>query len=151
MAQALPGQSTVVSAGRITLALIVGALAGAGLVTGLVLVTAIFTGGGGLALVYATLAFGIALPVWFVGLLVIGLPAWVVLRAFGLRSRRAAAGAGAVLAGGAAALWAGLLSALSRSSTHELLTMVPFLIAMALIGAVVGWVAARVAYPKGAH
>jgi hypothetical protein len=145
MAQVGPEQPTAVrpavSVGRVALALIVGALTGAGLVAGLVLVISVFTNGG-FALIYAALALVVALPIWFLGLLVVGLPAWGVLRALGLRSRQVAAGVGAVLAGMAAALWTGLLNALARSSTHEWLVAVPFLVAIAMIGAVVGWVMA---------
>ena len=147
MAQVGPEQPTAVrpavSVGRVALALIVGALTGAGLVAGLVLVIGVCSGGG-LGLVYAALALVIALPAWFLGLLVVGLPAWGVLRALGLRSRGVAAGVGAVLAGVAAALWAGVLNALARSSTHEWVVAVPFLAAIAMIGAVVGWVMAGV-------
>jgi hypothetical protein len=134
--------------GRIALALIVGALCGAGLVAGAMLVIGAFTGGGAAALMYVVLAFVFALPIWFGSLVVVGLPAWAALRAFGIDPRRVAARAGAVLAGGAAMLWTGALSALTRFSAHELLTVVPFLVAVTLIGAVVGRVVARVAYGR---
>jgi len=153
MVQIRPDPSTAVhpilSLGRIILALIVGALWGAVLIAGLTLVLGSISGGGGLALVYAALAFVIALPIWFVGLLGVGLPAWAVLRVFGVRSRRVAAGAGALLASGAAALWMGLPGAFARPSTHELLTMAPFLVALALIGALVGWMTAGVIHGRG--
>jgi hypothetical protein len=147
MTQVGPEASTavtmVVSVGRAALALIVGTLTGAGLVAGLVLVIGVCTDGG-LGLAYAALALVIALPIWFLALLVVGLPAWGLLRILGFRSSRVAAGAGAVSAAAAAALWAGLLNALARSSIHEWLTMVPFLVAIATIGAIVGWVMASV-------
>lgn len=141
----------VVSVGRIALAMIVGSLSGAGLVAGWMLVAGVFTGEAGLGLALAVPAFVIALPIWFVGLVVVGLPAWGVLRALRLHSRRIAAGAGAILVGGAAALWMGATIAFTPTPAHELLVTLPFLAGMALAGAIVGWVMARVVdAPKGA-
>lgn len=161
MAQVDPRQPItarpVVSPSRAALAVIVGSLSGAGLVAGWMPVAGIFTGDAGLGLTLAAPAFVIALPIWFVGLVVVGLPTWGVLRAVRFYSRRIAAGAGAILVGGAGALWMGALwmgatIAPTPTSANVVLVTLPFLAGMTVAGAIVGWVMARmVDAPNGAN
>ena len=134
------------SPGRVILAVIAGALCGAGLVAGWMLVAGVATGQADYGLMLAALAFMIALPVWAAGLLVIGLPIGSLLHLRGVRSRRAAAGAGAILTSAPSAIWVGVLGAAARSSIKELAAMAPFVAGMALAGAIVGQVVAYVAY-----
>ncbi len=95
---------------------------------------------------FLLLVAAVASVAFVVGLLIIGAPVWAVMHWRGLRERKHAKAAGAVLAAGVM-LAAGVVSALSQlSGLQGLVGGLIFAILMVLPGAVVGWTLHRVAY-----
>jgi len=113
------------------------------------LIAAAATGAGVVSLPFliggpvAILAFLFAVPIWGVGLMVLGAPIWFALSAFGIRSRGAATLLGAVLSGG-------VVLAIDRSGLGLVIAM---LVALAgMLAAFAGWgVAYRTAVPPREH
>ena len=87
--------------------------------------------------------FVFSLPVWAGGLIVVGIPGWIALRALGWHSRRA----GAVF-GGVATFVVSLILGLrlNPSMADKPWRLLPFVGVLALMGAVVGWVVAATAH-----
>jgi hypothetical protein len=125
-------------------ALFAGALLGAGLTAGWTLVEGLPANQAGPAagLALAPIIFVIALPIWAIGLLAVGLPVLGLLHAAGVRSRRVAAAVGALLVG----LVATVLMGLPGSSNHDSAVLAFFAAGLALIGAIIGGLVAHVAY-----
>ena len=131
-------------------AICTGALCGAGLVSANLVAINLFGDRPGDGPFLAIFAFPVALLGWSIGLLVVGGPAWALLHALGLTSRRI----GAVVGGAITALVApvvlvlpefDLLNADHGMAWHHPLTNVA---AFGAIGAVVGWVVVTVAYGR---
>ncbi len=93
-------------------------------------------------LAFAPVVFFIALPAWAMGLLLIGLPFLGLLHASPIRSGWASAAVGALLAGLVEMIWLRLPTADGR----DLIVGSLVVVGQALAGAIVGWIAARVAY-----
>ena len=91
-------------------------------------------------------AFVIAFFLWLMGLLVIGAPGWWVLHRFGIRSRLAAAGLGAVLAPVSSAAWSVWIASPMIAPVQTLKDGLVLDTVLAAIGAVVGWVVIVRAY-----
>jgi hypothetical protein len=99
------------------------------------------------------IAFLASLPIWLVGLAVLGGPCWWMLHDLGARSRRAAAVTGALLtfalAGGYAVLC--VLAPPAQASAEMWTWAWTFSGGMAAAGGGAGWVLGKIAYPKGAR
>lgn len=133
------------SPGHVVAGLLLGALCGAVLVSGMILATALFQYDTVTSLAFAAVALPVALVAWLVGLTVIGGPIWWLLRKSNSRPTRLAALVGgvatALLMGG----WSATLALVSGDSNlRDLLPILEF----GLFGCVVGWVVARVAYGR---
>lgn len=131
---------------RVVFGLLLGALCGAVLVSGLVLAMALVQYGALTGLTFAALAFPVALVAWLTGLVVIGGPIWWALRKSNARPTRLAARVSGVVASLATV---GPTMAITFAHGHggylALLTQVAM---FAAVGAAVGWVVARVAYGR---
>ena len=92
------------------------------------------------AALFLALTAAVASAVFAVGLLVVGAPVWAVMHRRGLRERKHAKTAGALLAAGVALA----LSALA--GPQGLVGGVIFAILMLVPGAVAGWTLHRIAY-----
>lgn len=128
----------------IVMALLAGAVLGAGLTTGWMFVAGLATNHAGpdAGRAFAPIIFYIALPIWTIGLLAIGLPVLGLLYATGVRSRRVAAVFGALLVGLVETAWMGL----PAPSGHNFAVLVLFFTGQVLAGAIVGSLVAHVAY-----
>lgn len=143
-------RASALSPGRVAGAVVAGTFTGSGLLAAAVVVVVsiaslmqgdfqTFWNG----VVVAFLFFLFSLPVWASGLIVVGLPGWAALHALGWRSRWAGAGFGGV----APLVVSWMLGlGLNPSLADEPWGLLPIAGLLALIGAVVGWVAARAAY-----
>lgn len=134
--------------GDILGALVLGALWGAGLVSGTVLVVGLVGGDLGGAVFLTVLVFPIALFVWMIGLLVVGAPGWALLHLLGMTPRWM----GAAFGGAATALVSlfpgndlGLRYVDSGMACIDLAINA---FAFGAMGAVVGWVIASAAYGR---
>lgn len=125
-----------------------GALTG----TGLVGVSFVVAGGlGGMGAVAVPMAIFVmlyALPVWAVGLLVFGVPGWWLLHRLGARCQQAA-----MIYGGGLCFVAALAvvgwAMTSGGEVPDLAQVLVLASILALMGAAVGWVVAKIAYkPK---
>jgi hypothetical protein len=134
--------------GRVIAALLLGAGCGAGLVSGLMVTTALIQQQLGLGLMLAAVAFPIAVVAWLAGLVVVGGPLWWLLRRGKAKPTRLASLLGGVLtplvvAGPQAVV------GLGHDRIDGFDASLAIQIAMfTLFGAVVGWVVARVAYGR---
>jgi hypothetical protein len=97
----------------------------------------------------AVMAFVIAAMVWFAGLLVLGAPSWWLLHTMGIRSRWAGATWGAVLAAATVAVYTIWASLNWSQPLATLKNGVPLYVTVGVMGAVVGWVVANLAYGRG--
>lgn len=133
---------------RIVVALVVGAVCGACLTAGWIVIESLIWDqtqpDAGLTL--ATMAFYVALTLWAGGLLVVGLPVLGLFHALGVRSRRVAVMVGALLVGLVQAAWLNL----PASSGHEFTVLALFVAGQALAGAIVGGLVAWIAYGRKA-
>jgi cytochrome bd-type quinol oxidase subunit 2 len=143
-----PGSGPHLSMGSVLAALALGTAIGSGL-TGLLFASdALFSPSGGgfvMAVSMLPLTVAFACPIWLAGLTALGGPCWWVLHRLGVRSRWAAALAGALLT----LLVAGGYLVLSPvSADRESASAWMFVAGLTAIGAVTGRVLAKVAYPK---
>jgi hypothetical protein len=143
-------RASALSPGRVARALVAGTVTGSGSLAAAVIVVvsiASLMQGGFEAfwngVVVAFLFFLFSLPVWAVGLIVVGMPGWAALHALGWRSPWVGAGFGGVAT--LVVSWV-LGLGLNPSLADEPWELLPIAGLLALIGAVVGWVAARAAY-----
>ena len=128
-------------------ALIVGALTGSTLLAGVTVIAGFATMpgdpvgafSGGLVVALAVLV--LSLPVWAGGLIMVGIPGWLVLHALRWRSRGAAVlfgGVATFVVAGGLGLWLDLRPASAPWAFPVALGV------LALIGAVVGWTVATI-------
>jgi hypothetical protein len=132
--------------------LFLGTLTGSGLVAGVVAATTIAMGlsqeargdmlGGVVA--SAALFFLFSLPVWAMGLILVGAPGWAILHALGWRTRGVGAAFGGIATFGAT--W--LLNRWLNFYPHGSPPLLILAGVLALIGAVVGWVVVFTGYDK---
>ncbi|MEJ2816862.1 hypothetical protein [Caulobacter sp. CCG-8] len=143
-------RASALSPGRVARALAAGTFTGSGSLAAVVVVVvsiASLMQGGFEAfwngVMVAFLFFLFSLPVWAGGLIVVGLPGWAALHALGWRSRWAGAGFGGV----ATLVVSWMLGlGLNPRLADQPWGLLPMAGVLALIGAVVGWVAAGAAY-----
>ncbi len=133
------------SVGRVVKALLAGALAGGVLTSGVVLAMALIQYPPLLSLQFAALALPLATVVWLLDLVVVGGPIWWLLRGSNTRPTRLAARTGAILTP-VVAVGAPTILTFGHGSLDWTL---PIQVAtFAILGAVVGWLTARVAYGR---
>lgn len=133
------------SPGRVVVGLLLGALYGAILVSGMVLAMALVQYDAVAGLAFAALAFPVALLAWLAGLVVIGGPIWWLLRKSNRRPTRLAAWMGAILAP-LAAIAPPVILTFGHGDLDWTLSIQA--VAFAAFGAVVGWTTARIAYGR---
>lgn len=128
------------------------ATTGAGLTALLFVITVLTSpqsGGFGIVFPAFLLALVIAWPLWLTGLVVLGLPCWWLLHRSGVRSPKAGAAVGTGLTFAVAGVYVLLASFPTPSRLSDSIGAWLFAAALAVIGAVAGWVLTSVAYPKG--
>lgn len=135
----------ITSAGRVVAALLLGALNGGVLTSGMVLAAGLIQYPPILSLQLAALALPLAIVGWLIGLVVIGGPIWWLLRKSNARPTRLAAWIGAVLAP-LAAIGPPVILTFGHGDMDWSLSIQ--VAAFAAFGAVVGWTTARAAYGR---
>ncbi|KSB90764.1 hypothetical protein AS593_16955 [Caulobacter vibrioides] len=131
--------------GQVVAALIVGTSVGTVLVAGWLFVAALFAGPPEFAPVVALGGFMYAPLPWIVGLLLVGLPVGAILHLCGARSRWTGAATGAVLSTPALSI---CTLTLAPTIADDAFRLAAVLASHALVGAVVGWVVAHIAYDR---
>ena len=133
------------SLGRVVKALLAGALGGGVLTGGVVLANALIQYPPLLSLQFAALALPLATVVWLLGLVVVGGPIWWLLRRSNARPTRLAAWIGAILT---PLVVVGAPTILTFGHGDLDWTLSIQAATFAMLGAVVGWLTARVAYGR---
>jgi hypothetical protein len=149
-----PSPSAPLTLGSIIGAGLLSATTGAGLTALLFAITVLTSpqsGGFGIVIPAFLLALVIAWLLWLTGLVTLGLPCWWLLHRSAVRSPKAGAVLGAGLTFAVAGVYVLLASFPTPSRLSDSIGAWLFAAALAVIGAVAGWVLARVAYPKGAR
>ena len=95
---------------------------------------------------FLALTAAVASAVFTLALLVVGLPVWAVMHGRGLRERKHAKTAGALLAAGVTLAGGGMLALFAHSGLQGLVGGLVFAILMLGPGAAAGWTLHRVAY-----
>lgn len=143
--------------GGVVGALLLGALAGAGLTGAGFAVIQLIVQPNELVLIMPIFVIPVAFVIWGAGLLIIGGPSWLLLHLLGVRSGRAAMICGAVLAPlGAVLGYAGLnngaqspgVRALNVQNAAEWLPLIAVVAVFGMAGALVGRVVATAAYGR---
>jgi len=121
-----------------------GALTGAGLTIGYLLVTGLISGGPtSTGVIVAIFAIPAALVIWGAGLFILAAPGWWLLHVLGARCQQAAMIYGGLLTYGVCLAYVWLDG--SRPFEVEVLWSLPML-GLAAMGVAVGWIVAKVAY-----
>ncbi len=129
--------------GRAALGLFVGALIGTGVTAMAWIVLAMVSGEAGMSILFTIIVIPASFVAWSAGLVLLGVPGWFVLHATGARSQKAAMIYGASLP----TLVVVLVQMTTSSKYDDWAVWIPPLLA-AGVGAVIGWVIARIAYGR---